>query len=78
MSGTVGGLQAKIREKYPTALYFHCTAHNLALVVTDTCKHITSSIHFFNLLEMLYIHFSQPSSHSTFIQMQKKIGLKTT
>jgi len=78
MSGAVGGLQAKIREKYPTAVYFHCAAHKLALVVTDTCKHIRSSITFFNLLEMLYIHFSQPSSHSTFIQMQKKIGVKTT
>ncbi|XP_025192182.1 uncharacterized protein LOC112592372 [Melanaphis sacchari] len=36
MSGAVGGLQAKIREKYPTAVYFHCAAHKLALVVTDT------------------------------------------
>ncbi|CAI6362872.1 unnamed protein product [Macrosiphum euphorbiae] len=76
MSGAVGGLQTKIREKYPTAVYFHCAAHKLALVVTDTCKNIRSSVTFFNLLESLYIHFSQPFNHSTFILMQKKLGLK--
>jgi len=76
MSGTVGGLQTKIREKYPTAVYFHCAAHKLALVVTDTCKNIRSSVTFFNLLESLYIHFSQPFNHSTFILMQKKLGFK--
>ncbi|KAL5242555.1 hypothetical protein ACI65C_009965 [Semiaphis heraclei] len=53
MSGAVGGLQTKIREKYPTAVYFHCAAHKLALVVTDTCKNIRSSVTFFNLLESL-------------------------
>ena len=38
ISCTVGGLQTRIREKYITAIYFHCAAHKLALMVTDTCK----------------------------------------
>lgn len=29
MSGQYGGLQTKIREKYPQAVYFHCYAYKL-------------------------------------------------
>jgi hypothetical protein len=75
MSSTVGGLQAKINEKYSIAVYFHCTSNKLALVITDICKHIRSSIHIFNLLEMVYINFYQPSSR--FNEIQKiKLSLK--
>jgi hypothetical protein len=38
MSGNINGVQATIREKYPKALYVHCSAHALNLVVNDQCK----------------------------------------
>jgi len=38
MSGCLGGVQAKIKEKYPNAIYTHCMAHRLNLVVVDMCK----------------------------------------
>ena len=35
MAGTVGGVQAKIKVKYPKAAFLHCAAHRLNLVVND-------------------------------------------
>lgn len=40
MSGCLGGVQAKIKEYYPCAIYTHCMAHRLNLVVVDMCKGI--------------------------------------
>jgi len=40
MSGHIGGVQAKIKEHYPCAIYTHCMAHRLNLVVVDLCKEI--------------------------------------
>jgi len=35
MSGRLNGVQAKIKELYPSAMYTHCMAHRLNLVVVD-------------------------------------------
>lgn len=35
MAGHETGVQARIREKYPTAAYFHCASHRLNLVIND-------------------------------------------
>lgn len=40
MSGNMNGVQAKIKEHHPAAVYTHCMAHRLNLVVVDTCKSI--------------------------------------
>lgn len=40
ISGGKNGLQTKIRQKYPEAIYIHCIAHKLNLVVVDTCNNI--------------------------------------
>ena len=49
MTGMLNGVQAKIREIYPKALYVHCSAHRLNLVVNDlnsvqTIRNTTSTI----------------------------------
>ena len=49
MAGMLNGVQAKIREIYPKALYVHCSAHCLNLVVNDlnsvqTIRNTTSTI----------------------------------
>ncbi|KAL4126637.1 hypothetical protein QTP88_010849 [Uroleucon formosanum] len=54
MSGHLGGIHAKIKEKYPTAIFTHCMAHRLNLVVVDMCKYITSARSLFNALESLH------------------------
>lgn len=43
MSGSMRGVQAKLREVHPqakNAIYVHCMAHRLNLVVVDMCKHL--------------------------------------
>jgi len=38
MSGRFNGVQAKVKENYPYAIYTHCMAHRVNLVVLDMCK----------------------------------------
>lgn len=38
MSGEHGGVQKKIRDHYPYAIYTHCMAHRCNLIVVDICK----------------------------------------
>jgi len=40
MSGHTGGVQAKLKEIHPKAIYVHCMAHKLNLVVIDMYKHL--------------------------------------
>jgi len=40
MSGHLHGVQSRIKEHYPSAIYTHCMAHHLNLVVVNTCKTI--------------------------------------
>lgn len=76
MSDTVGGLKTKIKEKYPTAVYFHCVAHKLVLIVTDTCKHIRSSVFLFKFIRIAICSFFS-TSHSQYIYFNvKKLELK--
>lgn len=38
MSGQKSGVQARIQANYPKAIFTHCMAHRLNLVVVDVCK----------------------------------------
>lgn len=38
MSGKFNGVQALIKSKFPYAIYTHCMAHRVNLVVLDMCK----------------------------------------
>lgn len=44
MSGRFNGVQAKVKVKYPHAIYTHCMAHRVNLVVIDMCKLIKVGI----------------------------------
>ena len=41
MSGACCGVQARIREITPCAIYTHCCAHRLNLVLVDCCRSIS-------------------------------------
>jgi hypothetical protein len=58
MSGAVRGVQARFRERHPEAVYLHCYAHELNLVLCHACKAIPEATNFFDLLESLYSFFS--------------------
>lgn len=49
MSELLNGVQSKIKDLYPCAIYTHCMAHRLNLVVVDTCKNIKVNLHRLNV-----------------------------
>jgi len=53
MSGHLGGMQAKLKDKFPTAIYTHCMAHRLNLVVVNMCKNIKVSILFYYVIKKI-------------------------
>ncbi|XP_008178588.1 zinc finger MYM-type protein 1-like [Acyrthosiphon pisum] len=63
MSGKRAGVQTKLKEYYPSAIYVHCMAHRVNLVVIDIS---------------LYVHFSRPSTNFKLKEMQNKLNIKTT
>ena len=79
MSGCNSGVSARILEINPKALYIHCHAHRLNLVLVDTCKQLAEASDFFSLLECLYVFISSSVPHSVFISKQsssRKVELK--
>uniref|UniRef100_A0A8C6P238 Zinc finger MYM-type protein 1-like n=1 Tax=Nothobranchius furzeri TaxID=105023 RepID=A0A8C6P238_NOTFU len=74
MSGQFKGLQSRIQKQNPKALYVHCQAHCLNLVLVDSAKSNICFVSFFNLVEKLYTFVANSSKrHSAFIKMQKKV-----
>ena len=64
MSGEWNGLQAKIKTIGPQALFTHCHAHRMNLVLQDTCKKIKECRIFFANLSG-YASFFSTSPKST-------------
>lgn len=40
MKGAISGMQAKMRNKEPRALFVHCMAHSLSLTVQDLVRQV--------------------------------------
>lgn len=73
MSGVNRGVQQKIREVAPKAIYVHCYAHRLNLVLVDVCKDIPLVRQFFALLERLYVFSSHSVAHQRWVDIQKQL-----
>ncbi|XP_036965521.1 zinc finger MYM-type protein 1-like [Acanthopagrus latus] len=74
--GAKGAVQARFREKHPQAIYVHCYAHELKLVLCHTCKAIPEATEFFELLESMYSFFHLSLvHHDKFADVQKHLGL---
>ena len=73
MSGRCSGVQQRFREIAPYALYIHCYAHRLNLVLIDCVKMVQSVREFFCLLEHLYVFVSTTKAHACFMDMQQKL-----
>ena len=74
MSGRCAGVAKKIRDKNSKALYAHCHAHRLNLVLVDVTKKVTHAANFFVLMEELYVFMSSSVPHSKFLSMQSQLG----
>lgn len=73
MSGHCAGVQAKIRDDAEWAIYVHCYAHRVNLVVVDTCKAVKFAADFFALLQRLYIFLSGSYVHPKWLNLQKQL-----
>ncbi|KAL4112477.1 hypothetical protein QTP88_016257 [Uroleucon formosanum] len=80
MSGRFSGLQSKIKDVSPLALYIHCCAHNLNLVLIDSIRSSINAVSFFGILEALYTFITNSLPRlKIFEEEQKKIdGLVLT
>ena len=73
MSGAYSGVQTQIRDKAPQAVYVHCHAHRLNLVLVQTVRNISDVNAFFQSVQQLYVFLSQSHSrHELFVQTQQK------
>ena len=70
MSGHCSGVQHHIKAVAPMAVYVHCYAHCLNLVLVDSTKLVSEASEFFALLEMLYVFMSSSKAHTIYIQQQ--------
>jgi len=57
MSGAYGGVQKFIHDKQHLAVYVHCAAHNLNLVVNDAVSAVRDAQAFFTIMQELYVFF---------------------
>lgn len=57
MSGHLNGLQAKVRDRYPSCCFVHCIAHTLNLVLSQACNTIKDCKVFFSTLNGLASFF---------------------
>uniref|UniRef100_A0A3B1JVJ8 DUF4371 domain-containing protein n=1 Tax=Astyanax mexicanus TaxID=7994 RepID=A0A3B1JVJ8_ASTMX len=74
MSGAVGGVQVHFRKKHPEAVYVHCYAHELNLVLCHTCRAISEAREFFEILESVYSFFSSSLvNHHKFVETQTEL-----
>ncbi|XP_060882145.1 zinc finger MYM-type protein 1-like [Metopolophium dirhodum] len=58
MSGSHNGLQTLIKQKYKNAMYIHCYAHKLDLVLKQSVSHIKECKIFFTNLNGFAVFFS--------------------
>ena len=71
MSGHLTGVRCDVN---PSAIYIHCHAHQLNLVLVDTCRTVPHASNFFSLLESVYAFISSSVPHSIFTSKQKELG----
>uniref|UniRef100_H3AMU4 DUF4371 domain-containing protein n=1 Tax=Latimeria chalumnae TaxID=7897 RepID=H3AMU4_LATCH len=73
MSGCNQGVQEKFRKEVPQAVYVHCYAHRLNLVLVDCVRNVQTAAEFFATIQMVYNFFSRSVVHDLFIQKQKEL-----
>ena len=73
MSGRCSGVQQRIKAIVPQAVYIHCYAHTLNLVLVDTVKSVKEAAEFFALLEALYVFLSTAKANTIFTEQQAKL-----
>ena len=73
MSGRFKGVQQLMRQgPCPSAIYMHCWAHRLNLVVLSCVQVVRKAIEFFDILGDIYNFFNGSVVHDKFLDIQNK------
>ena len=77
MSGNNAGVQALLRQQYiPNAIYVHCYAHKLNLVICDVTHAVPYLPEFYSIISKIYTYFHASSvTNETFKSVQKQLNL---
>jgi len=75
MSGAQKGVQQRVREATPLAVYTHCYAHKLNLVLVDCCKSVSDAADFFRFAReaVQYVFVSDAIPHKVWLDVQKEL-----
>ena len=76
MRGKNKGVQARLLEKNPRALFVPCGAHTLNLVVCDAAKRSVDATSYFGFLQKLYSLFSASTQRWAVLKKHVSITLK--
>jgi len=72
MSGVYSGVQQKINEIVPHAVYIHCYAHRLNLCLVDCIQNVPFIVDFFDTIQNLYKYLMNTHTrYELFIEAQK-------
>lgn len=71
MSGVHNGIQEKFREEVPQAIYIHCHAHRLNLVLVDCVRNVQAAGDFCVIVQDIYKFFSGSFVHPHFTKKQR-------
>lgn len=82
MGGKISGVQARIREVYPAALYVHCASHSLNLAISKSCE-VPDIRNTLGIIEKCYAFMNTPKREAVLLRMidetvptSKRTGLK--
>nr|CAI5842977.1 unnamed protein product [Callosobruchus analis] len=74
MSGHLNGLQAKIKERAPQAVFVHCLAHRLNLVLQLSCNSISNCRIFLHISMGNRLFFTiLPNKHNADVIMGRRV-----
>lgn len=73
MSGKPSDVQSRINEEAQQAIYIHCNAHCLNLVLVDTVKAVSQAECYFTVLQRLYSFMSCSYVHSKWLNVLKEM-----
>ena len=76
MTGSEIEVQSQIPKVHPLAVYIHCMAPKLTLVLVEACKVNRMVNSFFFTLETFYCFFAQPINHA-FKEAQRSLEVKS-
>ncbi|XP_076322006.1 zinc finger MYM-type protein 1-like [Tachypleus tridentatus] len=72
MSGHISVVQERLRREMSQAVYVHCYAHRLSLVLVDCVYNVQAAAEFFVTIQKLYKFFSTSVVHEKFLKVQKE------